>query len=146
MTTQAKQLTQHKEYVQYLVILRRWWWLIVLGAILATATSYVFTKRAKPTYEATSSLLVNTASIGAGTGSSYTDPQYALMLATATTDIIMSHRVAGLIIRAAHLGMTSNALLREMQASSSPTTPVVTIVVRDHSAARAALIANTAAS
>src|SRR5438067_2519119 len=103
MTRQANPLTQHREYVQYLSILRRWWWLLVLGAVLATGTSGVLTARTKPTYQATSTLLVNTASIGAGSGSSYTDPQYALMLATATTDMIVSHRVADLIIRAAHL-------------------------------------------
>ena len=43
---------------RYLRVLKSWAWLILLGAVLAGGTNYYFVSKSKPTYEASTTLMV----------------------------------------------------------------------------------------
>src|SRR5579883_324044 len=138
-------IAQGQEFTKYIRIVRHWWKVLILGSIIAAGTGYGVSKRMQPIYQASTSLFVNTASVTANLGS-YTDPHYGLMLATAIADMVKSYRVANMIIQRLHLKVGAAALLAQMQAVASPDTPILTIVVKDPSRERAALLANVAAS
>jgi non-specific protein-tyrosine kinase len=133
-----------RDLAQWVAILRRWWWLLVAAAILAGSASYVVTKQIKPTYEATTKLFVNTASVG-NSSSNYGDSLYATMLSKAYAEMIVSYRVAGAVLAHTPVRMTATALIREIQATSDPNTPLITIAVRDRSKEQAALLAEAVA-
>ena len=47
------------ELKDYLVIIRKWWWLLVLGVILSSVTSYIVATRPKPpVYQARTTLSI----------------------------------------------------------------------------------------
>ena len=47
------------ELARYLLLVRKWWWLLVLGTLVAGGASYAISKTLTPIYSSTATLLVN---------------------------------------------------------------------------------------
>ena len=68
------------------------------------------------------------------------------MLAASVAQMIDSHRLADQLALIPRIGLTANQILAEIASSAAVDTPIITISVRDRYAARAALLADSAAS
>jgi tyrosine-protein kinase len=131
--------------------LRRRGWILVVGALIAGATTYQFARGITPTYEATASILV----VNQAQGSTPTDPGGVIQL----NDILISDRLmqtyVELVARPVILQTVSErlngvysaeTLAGKVTVSNTPiNTQILKIAVRDHSPNLAASIANVTA-
>lgn len=127
------------ELRQYLLLARRWWWLILLLAVLGGAAAFAISVFTPPTYEASTTVLINQAP---GT---LPDEQAVLSgqrVAATYAELLHQRPVLEAVIT--NLGLTTNPDQLEKQLTVTPVreTNLLVLSVRDSDPQRAAAIAN----
>ena len=129
-------------------VVRRRWKLLVFVPLLAVIVSVVVSSRTTTEYTATAKVVISpynavTSLLDPGSTPTSADPERDLN--TEVSEITLTP-MANMVIRSLHLSETPTDLLEEVNASLEGTTSIVDIAVKDSSAARAAVIANSFAS
>ena len=122
-TKQAPIAIETRELPEIMALVRGWWWLLVVSALVAGASSYVITKRIKPTYEVTAKILVNTNSVSNTIGVSNV-PTYGLQFAaTIAQQITTPPVIEEALRRTGDTGLSESVFLARLQASPIPQHP-----------------------
>lgn len=124
------------EFKNYLQILIRWIWLLILGTILGTGSGYAFSRIGKPTYEATTKILISK-------DLSDQNSQFAAMntqqIIDAYVQLLSSANVVNEVSRRLNIEIAIQNIAQIQQVRS---TPVIQIVIEDSDPQQAAAIAN----
>lgn len=125
------------ELKNYLQILIRWIWLLILCTLLGTGCGYAFSRIGKPTYEATTKILISK-------DLSDQNSQFASMntqqLIDAYVQLLSSANVVNEVSRRLNTEIDITEIAQIQQVRS---TPVIQIVIEDSDPQQAAAIANT---
>jgi len=133
------------EFTHLMRAARRWGWLLLTIPVLLAGVTYVVAQRITPTYEASATVFVNTASVSGGQGS-YAETTYALMLAKTFANLIATHKVADRVAALVDGRLSGQNLLDELRVTASTDTPLITVAVRDAYRVRARLLAHEVAA
>lgn len=127
----------------YFGFVRRWLWLVLLAALVGGAAAYVSSEQMKPTYEATTTLLVNvTASPNSLT---YNDVLLSQQLSKTYSEMAVQPVVLNQVIRDAKLPLGLTDLENAVTATAKLNTELITITASAHRPADAQNIANLVA-
>ncbi|MCY0892168.1 MAG: Wzz/FepE/Etk N-terminal domain-containing protein [Acidibacillus sp.] len=136
------------ELKEYWAVIRRWLWMIGVITIVATVTSAVLSyKVIKPTYEATTSLLVNQRYNSQTTAISalYNDTMANEALVQTYSDIIKSNTILDSVISSDSLPYTVAQLASMVKVTSNNQSEVISVSVDNPSIQNAVMIANSIA-
>jgi len=125
------------ELKNYIQILIRWIWFLLLFTLVGAGSGIVFSRIAKPTYQATTKILISKDlsdqnSQFASLNSQQLIDAYVQLLSSASVVDEVSHRLNSVI------DIQNIAQIQQVR-----TTPVIQIVIEDSDPQRAAIIANT---
>lgn len=129
------------ELRQYIALLQRWLWLLVLATVLAGTAAYFASKQITPTYQATTTVLVNEAGTGQNTEYQLNITRdrlprtYAEMMKNAPVLEMVSDNIDG--------NLTVKTLKKTISVQPVRDTQLIEITVEDTNPVRAANIANT---
>jgi len=126
-------------FVIYVALLWRWAWLLALCAILAGGTTFYLTRKQTPTYQATTSIMINVA-LAAQTVTNTTLTTSEQLANTYAQVMLMQPVLDGIAKR---LNLATFPKTASIQATPVLNTQLITIVVQDTDPKRAASIANT---
>ena len=129
------------EIRQYFFIIQRWLWLIVLGAILAGATTFLVNQAQEPIYQATSKLLINEGN-GGGGRDEYTALLTSERLALSYVERLKNREVLQEVIDNLSLNMTVTDLSETLGVTLIGQTQLVALSAEHTDPQTAALIAN----
>jgi len=123
--------------------LQRWLWLILLGIAVSSGAAYVYSRRIPPTYQASSTLLVNQ-------GQSPSTLDYGTLVTSqrvAQTDVELIRRrpVLDVAIQQLHLPYGPDALAKKITVSVVENTNLIEITATDHDPRLVRDIANAVA-
>ena len=124
------------EIKHYLIILKRWAWLLVLGLILGTLAGYGFSKRQTPVYLSTTKMLVVQASQSQNSDLAYLSKQE---LGETFIQLLKTSQILGPASEKLGYGISS----KQITASLINGTQLISVKVEDTSPKRAADISNT---
>jgi len=127
------------ELRQYVSILQKWLWLIILGAVLAAGSAFVFSVLSTPVYQSDVTLLI---SQGTDAGTTYTDILTSQNIAATYVEQIKSPVILGQVINDLNLPFTPEQLARSITVQQIRNTMLIKISVEDISPERAMAIAN----
>ncbi len=136
------------ELKEYWAVIRRWLWMIVTITAVATLTSaFVSFKVIKPTYQATTTLLVNQRynSQAAAVAAMYSNITANEALVQTYSDIIKSNNILDRVISIEHLPTTPTKLAGTISVTSTNQSEVISLSVNGSSIQEAAGVANTLA-
>ena len=136
------------ELKAYWSVIRRWLWMILTVTIVAAGTSaYVSEYVIKPTYQATTTILVNQQyNSQVALSVLAADLQANEALIQTYSDIMKSNNVLDTVINRLNLPQNAAQLAQKITVNSTNGSEVLSLSVSDHSVQRAAQIANTLAS
>ena len=134
-------MTEQFEWRRYLVALRRWLWLVILGTAAAAGTAYLVSSNTTPVYSASTTLLVQQAS--AGGASDYQDVLMSQRLALTYSKMVNGIPVLESAITELGLSTTPEELADRTDVQLEGDTLLIHLVVEDTDAARAARVANS---
>lgn len=133
------------EFRDYARVLRAHWLLLVLSTLCGIALAIAFVVVQRPVYESTARVFVSTSSATSvadlSTGATLTEQLVKSYAAVATSPYVLRE-----VIRDLGLAETPAQLAQAVTATASSDTVVIEITAQDHSAARAAAIANAVSS
>jgi capsular exopolysaccharide synthesis family protein len=121
---------------RYMLIVRRWAWMIILGVLICGSITYVVTKLMHPVYQATT-LVVLTITTST---SPYDNTTAALALQPTYAQLMNTPQVLGPV--AAKHGMTMQQFSPMVSIKAQSNTPIIEIDVDNHDPRLAAQIAN----
>lgn len=128
------------ELKHYLLLVRKWLWLIVLGAGIGAVSAFVFSVMSTPIYQATMTMMI---SQGADP---YRDQNSAVFatqrLASTYVEQIRSRAVMEQVVHDLNLPLPPNALIGMTSAQAVRDTQLIRVSVEDENPARAQAIAN----
>ena len=128
------------ELKHYLLLVRKWLWLIVLGAGIGAVSAFVFSVMSTPIYQATMTMMI---SQGADP---YRDQNSAVFatqrLASTYVEQIRSRAVMEQVARELNLPLPPGALIGMTSAQAVRDTQLIRVSVEDENPARAQAIAN----
>ncbi len=124
---------------QYLAMVRRWWWALLLVPLLAGATAWWFSSQQKPTYSATATLFVDSAT------DSSNDVQAARLLSKNYPNLVASEPVLENVVAKLGLQQSPSALRSRIFARNLPDTQIIEVSANDPEASTAAAVANATA-
>src|SRR5512136_248418 len=78
------------EFSQYIVLLKRWYWLLLLGLFVGAASGIIYSKLQTPVYQATSKVLVMRVPDSSASGLAYLGDQ---QLAKTFSDLLTTQPV-----------------------------------------------------
>jgi len=128
------------ELREYLVILRKWAWLIVLGVVLASGTAFLVSKSTTPIYRASTTLLISQAREPALTD--YTSILTSERLAKTYSELLKKRPVLEVVIANLSLGLDVEELAGKVDVRSVRDTQLIEVSVEDADPSLAARIAN----
>lgn len=136
------------ELRHYWRVIQRFLWMIVIVTVVATLTSAYFSfKVIKPTYDASTTLLLNQKlSSPAAISADYNDIMTNEALVQTYSDIIQSNTVLIPVITSLNLPYKPSTLSSMITVTSNNQSEVMSIDVKDHSIQQAVAIANSVAS
>jgi capsular exopolysaccharide synthesis family protein len=119
---------------RYLLLVKRWLWVIVLGVVVCGGVTYVISKFTKPTYQATVIFVVNVSTTPGDTTSNIVAvPTYAQLL---TNPLVLNPVVAK------HRGMTLQQLNEMITVKPETNTQLIELDVQSNDPRLAAQVAN----
>jgi len=124
---------------QYLAMARRWWWALLLVPLLAGATAWWFSSQQKPTYNATATLFVDSAT------DSSNDVQAAKLLSKTYANLVASEPVLEKAVAKLGLQQSPAALRPRISARNLLDTQIIEVSANDPDASTAASVANATA-
>lgn len=124
---------------QYLAMARRWWWALLLVPLLAGATAWWFSSQQKPTYRATATLFVDSATDSSG------DVQAAKLLSKTYASLVASEPVLENVVAKLGLQQSPAALRPRISARNLSDTQIIEVSANDPDASTAAAVANATA-
>lgn len=125
----------------YLRALRNGWWLIVVGVVLGAGLAALYVARATPVYQAKVGFYVSSSS----SVTSQSVDQALQDRAQSYADLATSDRLAGMIQKSEHLGLSAQAIASRMSGAAQLNTSLFTLTIHDAVPARAFAIATGAA-
>lgn len=140
---------QEIELKEYWAIIRKWWVMIVSITLIATIVSGVVSEFfIKPTYEESTTLLVNQKmnSTQLALSALYSNIQANESLVTTYSDIMNSNAILNPTIKKLNLPYKTSQLAKMISLTSNNQSEVITLSVKAKSPVLAAGIANTLAS
>ena len=126
-----------------LAVVRSWWPLLLVSMLLAGAVAYVVTSAQEKVYEARTTLIVGQSL--SGVNPDYTQLLVSQRLSTTYAAIATTEPILNRVIQRLHLDESAEQLARRVEATAAPDSSLLSIVVDDSSADRAAAIANAIA-
>lgn len=132
---------------KYFAYLRHWLWLIVLGAVIAGAVAYIYSRTQQPTYRATAKYLIDLAPSGSAS-SEYANILIEERLASTYADLITTRPVFEEVARdlnfmpEAPIDRAVRTLQGMVGVSSDIESEILNVSVQDVDPLRAAAIAN----
>ncbi|MCC3375546.1 Wzz/FepE/Etk N-terminal domain-containing protein [Cohnella sp. REN36] len=128
---------------QVLSLMRKRWWLIAVITLLGTSAVGVYSAFfLKPVYQASTKLIVNSASDLSGFKLDLNLINSNISLISTYKEIIRTPAIMDLVSEHPELGVTSDELIRNIGFSSVNGTQVVTLTYPDHDYKKAARIVN----
>lgn len=126
------------------VIRRRAWLIAIVVIISCMATGFASNYLVNPTYEASTKLIVNKSSELDGVANiAWDDLTVNIQLIATYKELILTKAIMSEVVKAnPDIGLTSEELVSKVNVSSVNETQVMTVVVKDSSYERAALIVN----
>ncbi len=123
---------------RYLLLVRRWAWLALLGALICGVATYVVSSLLPPVYRASSMLIIN---VDDSSSSPYDNISASQLAATTYAQLVKSPVVLGPVL-AAHPDLTSEQLNAMVSAKPQPDTSLIELDVENGDPAYAAELAN----
>jgi non-specific protein-tyrosine kinase len=127
------------ELKHYFILARRWWWLLILLTALGGAASFGFTTLSEPTYEATTTLLINQAPGALPDANAVYNGQ---VVAVTYAELMRQRPVMEAVIKNLGLAMDGDSLKGEISVTPVRDTNLLVVSVQDTDPYRAASIAN----
>ena len=128
------------EIKKYIAIVRHWLLLILLGAILAGAVTYIINRNQTPIYRASASFLIDTAP--GGRGNDYTEILVAERLTSTYKELISTLPVYEEVVKRMDLDMSAGALRGNVSIDAPLDSQIINVTAHDTVPSRAATIAN----
>ena len=124
---------------KYLLLVKRWAWLLIIGLVVGAAGSLLVSMRMKPVYQATTTVLTTRA--GQGSSSSNTDATYSSdqTLTQTYVRLASSDSLKQAVAEQLNYPIRSGQITAEQVLA----TQIIQITVQDTNPAHAAQIANT---
>lgn len=124
----------------YLLLLKRWFWLIILGAVLGGLAGLTLSQMSPPVYRASTSLVVR---LDGGRNYSLDEgAQLTERITLVYAELLRKRTLLDEAIMSLGLDTTAESLARRVYATVSPNTMVLVLTVDDRDPDRAASIAN----
>jgi capsular exopolysaccharide synthesis family protein len=130
--------------IDYLVWVRRWLWLVLLGTLLGGGIAFGIAATTAPTYQSSATLLINASSTP--NALTYTDVLLSQQLTLTYSKIAVQDPVLAQVIQEGHLPFTVIQLQKMVSAAPVLQTQLITITANTHDAKQAATIANLVAN
>jgi polysaccharide biosynthesis transport protein len=130
------------DLTRFVKALRRSWLLVLLAIAACIGIGALIISRQTPSYAARTQLFVSTPSTPTNLSSTYQGGLFAQQRVLSYSHIVSSPTVLTRVIAALELPMSVERLQREIRASVPMDTVLIDVTVADHSATRAAGIAN----
>jgi polysaccharide biosynthesis transport protein len=130
------------DLTRFVKVLRRSWLLVVLAVLACIGIGTLVVSRQTPSYTARMQLFVATPSTPDNLSSTYQGGLFAQQRVLSYSHIVSSPAVLTHVIAALRLPLSIEQLQREIRASVPINTVLIDVAVSDHSATRAARIAN----
>lgn len=128
---------------QVLLLLRKRWWIAALVTVLGTSAIVVYGAAfQKPVYQASTKLVINSASDIGGFKLDLNLINSNISLISTYKEIIRTPAIMDRVSSRPELGVTTDELIRKIGFSSVNGTQVVTLTYADHDYRKAALIVN----
>lgn len=131
----------HNPLNRYTMILKRWAWMIILGIVICGGSTYVVSKLVHPTYQASSTLILNDCTVQA---SAYDCTTAGLEALPTYSQLITSPTVLNPVI-AQHPGLTLQQLTAMISVKPQSNTLLVDLDVNNSDPQLAAELANEVA-
>ncbi|MDQ2714022.1 MAG: polysaccharide biosynthesis tyrosine autokinase [Chloroflexota bacterium] len=121
--------------IRYILLLKRWAWLLVLGVVLCGGMTYLLEKVSPPVYQATAMIVItaDTSSSGGVVASIAAEPTYAQLL---TNALVLKPVIAQ------HQGMTLEQLNAMVTVKPQPNTQLIELDVQNRNPTLAMQLAN----
>lgn len=126
-----------------LALVHRWWWLILGCTLLAGAAVFWITSSVKPTYEATTTLLVSP--VQDSRINEYSASVAGERLALTYIEMLTSQTVLETVINQLNLHVTPEELTRNIRVEPIKYTQLIRLTAKSSSPSQAVLLANTIA-
>jgi polysaccharide biosynthesis transport protein len=133
-----------RAHTDYLRWVRHWAWLVLLAALAGGVIAFGVAKRTPPTYQATTTLLVNASS--SPSALTYNDVLLSQQLTLTYSKIAVEEPVLSQVIHDGHLSFDLTHLRKMVSAAPVLQTQLITITVKSGQAQQAAGIANLIAT
>lgn len=124
--------SRNSEFKHYAAALWRWLWLIVLITALGGTSAYLVGQRVSPTYEASTSLVIQQSANGSAEGN--TQPVVA--------EKLVAQPVLAAVIEDLSLDTDPKSLARRVRVTTESNTPIIVVTAQDPHPQGAANIAN----
>jgi len=129
---------------RYIAMLTRWWWLFLASAAIAGTGAYFVTRTIAPTYQATTTLIIN--QVETPGSIVYSDVLTSERLTQTYRELITKRPVLEAVVKELDdPTLTVGQLSSKLNTTAVKDTQLVTISVRDQSPERAAHLANAVA-
>jgi len=129
------------EIQHYIILIKRWLWLIILGGLVAAGAAFLVSKSQEPLYRASAVLLISEGST-LGAGGDYQAFQLSERLAQSYIQRLTNHEVLTQAIDNLGLDMNPDELSNAVQATLINNSQLIALRVEDTDPQAAAALAN----